>query len=303
MKPGPAHAAILFHLAVAVDAPPRETMDWLEDLVEEHGWKGTSVTAREKAEKWHTAFHTRLQSDLSELNRLGRYCSFTFNSSAGSQVQGAAFIEPSDSAVVVSEKERRKRYKDYVSALRLLIPRDLEKLCAGLLSLLGIESPKVTKYSADRGVDFYGTLRYDQQFGTNSFFPHWHKQLKTWMIGQAKHYVDGTVSTPALRDLVGTVTLLKGPLADRRAYPSLVLRSCDPVFLLLVTTGRFSREVWDEIDRSGAIGIDGEMLASFFASRAVGCHDDVFNAAAFSEWIDSFDAAFIEVAEASDEEE
>ena len=110
------------------------------------------------------------------------------------------------------------------------------------------------------------------------------------MIGQAKNYVDGTLSTSVLRELIGTVAMLRSPLADRRQYPNLIIRTCDSVFHVLVTTGRLSAEVWKDIDRHGAIGIDGEMLASFLASRKVATTDEnTFDRAKLFEWLTSFE--------------
>jgi hypothetical protein len=126
-------------------------------------------------------------------------------------------------------------------------------------------------------------------FLENQSFPGWQKQMEAWMVGQAKHYVDGTVSTPALRDLIGSVSMLRSPKADRRAYPNLIIRTCDSVFHLLVTTGRLSSEVWREIDNHGAIGIDGEMLAVFLAARGVASSTSGFDEGKFNEWLSTFE--------------
>ena len=122
------------------------------------------------------------------------------------------------------------------------------------------------------------------------------------MVGQAKHYVDGSVSTPALRDLIGSVTMLRSPKADRRAYPNLIIRTCDSVFHLLVTTGRLSSEVWREINNHGAIGIDGEMLAAFLAARGVASSTDGFDESKFVDWLTTFETFPIGTANQDDED-
>jgi hypothetical protein len=288
MKPGPSLACFKLHTRIKIDAEPRETIDWLTDIVKEEGWICNCGSVREQAELWDKPFQKHLRAHLSDFARLGRFSSFDFNSSAENQIQGAAFIEPTDSERLKEEKKLRRRFDVYVKTLGEMNPRDLELLCAGLLSLIKANSPQVTRYTADRGVDFFGKVHFDQHISSDDFFASWHKQLNAWIIGQAKHYIDGTVSTPALRDLAGTVTLLKGPLADRRQYPTLILRACEPVFHLLVTTGRLSNEVWKEIERSGAIGIDGEMLASYLASREIGYSNGAFDPIAFRNWLDQF---------------
>jgi hypothetical protein len=171
-----------------------------------------------------------------------------------------------------------------------LTDRQLELVSVGLLKLVGIESPTVTKFSADKGVDFFGRLNLESLLFANESVSGWRKQMEAWMIGQAKNYVDGTVSTPALRDLIGTVAMLRSPKADRRQYPELIIRTCDSVFHVLVTTGRLSAEVWKDIERHGAIGIDGEMLAAFLASRGVASETGKdFDRTKLFEWLMSFE--------------
>jgi hypothetical protein len=288
MKPGPRLACFRLHARIKIDAAPRETIEWLTEIIAEEGWRDNSASDRERAEEWDTAFQKYLREQLSDFGRLGRFSPFSFNSSADNQIQGAAFIEPADSDHLKEEKRLRSLYSSYVTALAEITPRELELLCAGLLSLIKADSPQVTRFTADKGVDFFGRLHFEHHISPKDFFASWHRQLNAWIVGQAKHYVDGTVSTPALRDLAGTVTLLKGPLADRRPYPSLILRACEPVFHMLVTTGRLSNEVWKEIERSGAIGIDGEMLASFLASHAIGYSNGAFDSNALRLWLDRF---------------
>ena len=289
MKVGPRLASLRLFKILGLNDAPRESIDVLTSIIEAENWANSRSSAEEKAETWNTAFKAYLQTDISELNRLGRFCFFAFNSSAESQVQGASYIEPSDSAELQAEKISRGYFQSYVEALRCLSARELELLCAGLLELLHVSSPLVTKYSADRGVDFFGKLHIDRHIFSTDSSPGWHKQLSVWLVGQAKHYVDGTVSTPALRDLVGTVALLRGIHADRRAYPNLLIRPCDSVFHLLVTTGRMSSEVWKEIDRSGVVGIDGEMLAAFLAARSIGSVDGTFKPSSLLQWISAFE--------------
>ena len=301
MRPGPRLACFHLHNRIPIDAPPRDTADWLTEIVDEQKWTGEFTTARERAESWDKTFQNYLRIQISDFARLGRYSAFAFNSSADNQIQGAAYIEPADTETVKEEKIRRGRLSEYIKALRSFEPRELELLCAGILSIIKADSPRVTKYSADRGVDFFGKLRFATYFSPSDFFANWQRQLNAWVVGQAKHYVDGTVSTPALRDLAGTVTLLKGALADRRSYPTLVLKPCDPIFHILVTTGRLSNEVWKEIDRSGAVGIDGEMLASFIAAHNVAFEDDKFDPVTLRAWLLTFESVpILDAAEDTD---
>ena len=187
------------------------------------------------------------------------------------------------------QKRRRARFGEYVSALRAINPRQFECLCAGLLSVFKVENLSVTPYSADQGVDFYCKLPLEQHIFGGDLYPTWKRQLAIWMVGQAKHYIDGTVSTPEIHKLVGSVDLLSGPTANRSRFPTLIVRSCDPVFLLFFTTGRLSSESWKLLDESGVMGMDGEMLAAFLADREIGCSALGFEPSLFHSWISEFE--------------
>jgi hypothetical protein len=274
--------------SIDLTQPPRDAVDLLTDIVATRGWVGKYASARERAEFWGPGFLTCLARELDELNRLGRYSAFVFNSSANYMVQGAAFSEPLDPADVLEQKARRAQFKHYSNALRTLKPREFECLCAGLLSILDVENLQVTKYVADRGVDFYCRIRLERHIFKTDLYPSWKRQLNVWMVGQAKHYIDGTVSTPEINNLVGSVKLLAGATANRSRFPNLVMRSCDPVFLLFFTTGRLSSECWKLLDESGVVGMDGEMLAAFLADREIGCSNAGFDGNAFTAWIAQF---------------
>jgi hypothetical protein len=236
MKPGPRLACSALIETIDISGFPRDAVDFLTDIVASKGWGGGFVSPRECAERWLPGFLTYLRRELDELNRLGRYSPFAFNSSADYKLQGAAFSEPSESAEIIGQKVRRARFKKYSAALRALTPRDFECLCAGLLSLLSVQDLNVTAYAKDRGVDFYCRLPLERHMFRTDLYPGWSRQLNIWMFGQAKHYVDGTVSTPEINNLVGSAKLLSGPTVNRARFPKLVIRSCDPVFLLFFST-------------------------------------------------------------------
>ena len=288
MKPGPRLACSVLMESIDLTQPPRDGVDVLTDIVAARGWAGKYASAREQAEFWASSFLTYLARELDELNRLGRYSAFVFNSSAQYMIQGAAFSEPLDSVDVLEQKARRARFKHYSNALRALSPREFECLCAGLLSILDVENLQVTRYVADRGIDFYCRLRLERHIFSTDHYPTWKRQLNVWMVGQAKHYIDGTVSTAEISNLVGSVKLLSGATANRSRFPNLVMRSCDPIFLLFFTTGRLSSECWKLLDESGVVGMDGGMLAAFLADREVGCSTAGFDTNSFTAWIAQF---------------
>ena len=107
---------------------------------------------------------------------------------------------------------------------------------------------------------------------------------------QAKHYILGKVSTPDIRDLVGPVTLAKGHAFGSYAhkYADLTIRVCDPVFYLFFTTSSLTSDAWTLLDRSGVVGMDGEMLAAFLADQGVGLAEEKFEATALKSWLTAF---------------
>jgi restriction endonuclease Mrr len=110
-----------------------------------------------------------------------------------------------------------------------------------------------------------------------------------WMIGQAKHYIQGQVSTPDIRELIGSVVLARGRAfsSESAQYVDMHIRPCDSVFFLFFTTGRMSSRGWKLLASSGVIGMDGDMVAAFLADAGVGVRDGRFDEEAFKGWIRS----------------
>lgn len=296
MKPGPSAAKKVFLEIVTVEAVPKSAEEWLVEICIARGWHSNEPDAREAAEKWANKFLNLLRRELSEFNEIGRFVPFAFNSSSDYFLQGCAFIERGDSDEVKKAKKRRSLFAGYIAALSNLTPRQFEALCVGLLHILGVNEPKITSYSADEGIDFYGRLRFDQFMLENQEFPGIRRQLTAWMIGQAKHYSVGDVSTFEIRELVGAIELAKGQAfgGAGEKYAELVLRVCDPVSYLFFTTGRITLNSWRLLAKSGVAGMDGNMVASFLADRAVGSQNGTFSDDRLKEWIAHYEVDSIE---------
>jgi hypothetical protein len=255
------------------------------------GWFLSASEARENAERWKPRVLQRLRDELDQFNRVGRFCPFTFNSSSADYLQGSAFIEPKDSNDVKEVKQRRVHFSAYVRCLQELSPREFEALCTGLLQKLGATSTVLTKSTGDEGIDFYGKLPISSNFLSASAFPGIHTQMAIWMIGQAKHYIKGQVSTPDIRELVGSVVLARSRAFSmtKDQYQDLAIRACDPVFFLFFTTGRISSYGWKLLASSGVVGMDGEMVAVFLADCNVGVQDTGdFDDKIFWKWVRKF---------------
>jgi hypothetical protein len=291
VRPGPKAALQVLDRYITIDSPPRSAREWLADICLDRGWFGDPASAEEAAERWSEQLLQLVRDELTNLQEVGRDCTYVLNESSSYMLQGAAYIAPSDGTDVQEAKKRRAQRDSYAMALAGVTPREFEALCTGVLSLLGVREPVLTPGVADEGVDFYGRLELGTILGPAYFIHDVTAQLKPWLIGQAKHYPANQVSTPELRELVGSVRLARAGVygATTDKYPDLNIRVCDPVFYLFFTTGTYSIPSWYVIKRSGVVGMDGSMLASFLADRGVGTNEvGEFSHKEFVGWVASF---------------
>lgn len=289
MRPGPSLAVTLVPRYLDLTDKPIRARDLLQRIAQNEGWIADTDELVERAETWEPLFLRRVRAELSELNKLGRFSAFAMNSSDPNHLQGSAFVEPRDSPAIAATKNKRAHMAEYSIALAALSPSEFEVLCAGVLSLLGAESVRVTPYSADDGIDFYGVVRRrrtpDRGLGGAVF--DLSQQVSIWLLGQAKHYSRAHVGTPDLRHLVGSVELAKSGVSGsaNRRYEDLKIRVCDPTLVLFFTTGTVTSAGWRVAESSGVVTLDGEMLASLLAENEIGVKDGRYSDTAFSAWI------------------
>lgn len=287
MRPGPALAASLLTRVLTLESPPKAGREWLREIILTEGW-ASGLGAAELAEKWEARFLGRLRRDRNDLAVLGRSCSYEFNSSSDYMIQGACFIEPSDSEGLKQTKHGRAQTASYASALRTITPDKFEAMCRGVLRAIGVESPALTPSTADEGIDFYGQLKLGTLGNRVVGVPRFEDLLNVWLIGQAKHYPSGQAATPEIRELVGSVELARAAAFSRvsTTYTDLQLRLCDPVFFLFFTTGTISAPGWRLLHASGVVGMDGGMLAAFLADQGIALTDQgVFDSGRFEAWL------------------
>ena len=244
-------------------------MDVVASTILENRWADHANFAVETAESWSASVKEQLRIKLNKLQEIGRPARIAFNSSDLDYVQGACFVEPSDPPRIQEQKRRRSRVDQYHGLIRELVPEDFELLCRRVLELFGVQTPCLTRRTADDGIDFFGQLEGESIFFPHDLQPTIQKQLSIWLVGQAKQYANAPTGTPAIRDLVGAVTLGKsgGISTNESPFPGLRIRVSDPVFVMLMTGGTLSTRAWTLAKRSGVIGIDGELLAAFLVDR------------------------------------
>ena len=252
-----------------VNTHPKRLVEVVASTILEKRWADHENFAADRAESWSTSVKEQLRNKLNELQGIGRPARIVFNSSDSDYVQGACFVEPNDSPRIQEQKRRRSRVDQYLKLIRQLTPEEFELLCRRVLELFGVRTPCLTRRTADDGIDFFGQLEGERVFFRHDLQPTIQKQLSIWLVGQAKQYARARTGTPAIRELVGAVALGRsGSISTNESpFPGLRIKVGDPVILMLVTGGELSTRAWKLADRSGVIGIDGELLAAFLVDR------------------------------------
>ena len=269
VRPGPRNLVKSLFNDYPLNTRPKRLLEVVASTILKNMWADHENFAAERAESWNTNVKEQLRNKLNELQEIGRPARIVFNSSDSDYVQGACFIEPNDPPRIQEQKRRRSRVDQYQKLIRQLTPEDFEYLCRRVLELFGVRTPYLTRRTADDGIDFFGQLEGESVFFRHDPQPTIQKQLSIWLVGQAKQYARTRTGTPAIRELVGAVTLGRsGSISTNVSpFPRLRIRVGDPVILMLVTSGALSTRAWNLADRSGVIGIDGELLAAFLIDR------------------------------------
>lgn len=274
-----------------VDAPPTRLVDVLASVaVEKLGLH--SDLAAEFAEEHLLVATEEIRESLFRADARGELSRVAFNSSSSSElIQGSSFrqLNWSETEDEAGARRRRAHLDSYAAFLRSLSWRELEICCRGILEVLGCEAPSVTSSSNDQGVDFVGILGLRGRLGNASILPSVDSKLSVWILGQAKHYPDGQVSTASVRELVGSVELLRAGVSSHvgGAKVSAAVRRFDPVLCLFMTTGTLSKAAERLLDATGVIAMDGMQMAAFLADNGIGFAEGAFDEHTLKSWLAS----------------
>jgi hypothetical protein len=281
-------AARLIHTVLPVVSPPRPTIDVLGDIIRSQGWF-VGADADDKAEEWLPRFIQRLEFIVAENVGEGRYLSFAFNSSGTAHLQGYCFCEPGDTEEIKSSKRKRANTISIFEHFKTIDDRQFEFLCGKVLGLLNVETPFVSKASADHGIDFFGRVKFGDMLKASLLHQGAEKNLHMWLVGQAKHYPESKVSTKEIRELVGSVELARANVFAGTSDPlrDLTAKLCDPIIYLFFTTGRFTRDSKELMSKAGVVSFTGLQIAQFLADRSIGLVVDNFDVGSFNAWLDA----------------
>lgn len=290
MKPGPRVAANSLNDSIEITQKPISARDLLVKVIEHNGWGNDTEDIYEMAEKWAVAFvqHAKKQREI-RLNR-GQLCTYTLLESSGDYICGMACPLPTDDEGTLAEKARRGRLHAYIEAVINLDYSDFELLCCGILALIGVEQPRITRQTADQGIDFFGRLNLKKFLQSSSLPGGVESQMSIWLVGQAKQYISTKISTKILRELFGSGQLAKSSIFAGRTNPleGFCARVGDPVFYILITTGKISRDSWELAERSGLIIMEQTMIAAILCDNGVALTDNNFDQELLEAWINEF---------------
>jgi hypothetical protein len=254
---------------IAPDAKPQHIKDVLIQVLQRDH---SALKATELADQQFPRVKARLLELVSELEDSEIDPLIRFNPSNPDYIQGPLFIQPRDPPPVREAKLGRLRAQPVRTSLARLTFDRFEIVSAALLSLLGARDYQQTVRSNDQGIDFFGLISLADLLPADFPFFRFQHALQLWLVGQAKHYPNGKVSAPEIRNLVGAINLarFKEYAAATDLLSKLPLRSCDPVFALFLTTGTYTRDAVRLAENSGVVLRDVNDIAKLLCDQNAG---------------------------------
>lgn len=164
--------------------------------------------------------------------------------------------------------------KEFFNWLYELHPKKFEELCRIILKLEGCYNVKVTPYSGDGGVDFYGTkiLTIECEDKPSVF-----KNVEVSVIGQAKRYALGNkIDIEQLRCFIGAYNIIK--IAELKGSPAQLHNPIDtnsfkplsPSLLIFITSSEADETTRETAKWLGIKLISGQELVEILFSNNIG---------------------------------
>lgn len=179
------------------------------------------------------------------------------------------------------------RYRSANVFLKEIDPIQFEYLCAYYVGLLGCDDFKATRRSSDQGLDFYGSLPFDQY----SFFKPIHGKI--FLIGQAKLYT-AKVGTSEIREFFGSIELLRRRIFSSETYAYSIateLKQYTPINPIFITSSSFTKDSIELCIQLGIRMIDIVKLLTLLASDEELFDENKFDKQALLKKINDIDLA------------
>lgn len=136
-----------------------------------------------------------------------------------------------------------KNVASAIKCIKELSPDNFERICALYLDFLGTTSrPNITKKSHDQGIDFVGIIERNRN---NKLLTKNMNVNRIYLIGQAKHYSSEKVTSKEIRELAGSLFLLKNRnfALLQSIYKNLIdnIKAFTPIYAYFITSNYFTQ--------------------------------------------------------------
>ena len=184
-------------------------------------------------------------------------------------IYGACYVLNTDDVETRNAKNNRMRFANIGHYIDNLKPNEFEQFCGKFISLIGVESPIVSRSSGDQGIDFFGRWDLRSIFSKLGLPSGVERQFQVWIIGQAKKYSTTKVGTEVVRELVGSIELAKAKAFSEEVdeYRNLEIAYCNPVFYCLIITGAITSGTAKLLGKAGVVFFDRDLLSVFIADN------------------------------------
>jgi hypothetical protein len=218
---------------------------------------------------------------IADYERKRLRCPLLRTSVAGSYRPAFCVSASSTSGPPADELVRGARFR-LLPALRELLfrlsPRQFEQLCGEVLRSVGCQSITVSQASKDDGVDAIAALPMAIALVAHTPLHRLAGSMSFLVYAQAKRYgQDHPVEQDEVFEVQGSWTAMRHGFANgtlppkvRAALLQADYRSADPVFLIMLTTSRFSVGSEAKADALGLLLLDGEQIAQLLIERGYG---------------------------------
>jgi hypothetical protein len=153
--------------------------------------------------------------------------------------------------------------KNALDTIKKLTASEFEKLCALYLKFLGCSKVNATKHSHDQGIDFVGIILPEE---TPRIYSKNFNISQTFIIGQAKHYDVAPVHVNEIRELAGSLYLLRSRsfAALNNPYEHLNIKAFSPIYAYFITSNYFTHIAKRLCINSDIMPVDRILLAITF---------------------------------------
>lgn len=283
--------AEMIEVSVFITSPPQKIREAIYKCLQEKFSDASTSELAETAERLQARVVDIISSKQADstADRFGYYYHLEIDDINRDYLKGSCFVNPGDDEDTKRSKIRRAKASALANYITKLSPLGFEKFCYRLLNLIGVIDPVVTRSSNDQGIDFFGEWHLEGMLKTSALPAGVERQFRTWIVGQAKKYDRTSISTAAIRELVGSVALAKAKTfsSEIDTLSRLNVRLCDPVFYMFVTTGRISSDVRRLLLDSGVLFMDSNLLGIFLADRAVDTDSWHSSEIQFYDWVEA----------------